>query len=181
MIIRFDDICLNTNMEPVWQMADHAMHLGHDVWFCVSLVCHAGAENERVHPKILDAQSDHRNFYRADRVGLPDSCHRINGVKICSHGLVHVDHRLLGYEAQEMSILTSCSLLDTRTFVPPFNKWNRSTEAICREHRLHLVKFEEGWKSMEHNKLSDGGHSWYLHPNGFTPDAFDAWLNGGTP
>ena len=93
-----------------------------------------------------------------------------------SHGLIHVDHRLLSREAQEMSILTSCSLAKSKVFVPPFNKWNKDSEDICREHNIQLVKFEDGWLCMEYNDFNPDQELWYIHSREFTLDSFREWL-----
>jgi len=109
-------------MEKIYQMIK-VLPEKSEVWFCISLLFHK-LDNERVFPAIYKAYSDYRKFYNVDSIGFPVLKDSWNFVKIVSHGLLHIDHRLLNYEAQEMSILVSSSLLKTRKFVPPFNKYN---------------------------------------------------------
>jgi hypothetical protein len=117
--------------------------------------------------------SDHRQFYKADIAAIPEIP---DYVEKASHGLIHVDHRLLKKSAQEMSILVSCSLSKSNIFVPPFNKWNKNTEKICRSNNIELVKFEDGWKCMEYNKFDSSVSKWYLHHREFTVDTFKRWF-----
>lgn len=180
MLVRFDDICINTDLDAAGAMAKHALDAGHEVMWCVSPLVHdlseaEGEARQRVFPAIFKAMSDQRCFYGVDRLGLPaipDS-----RIQLASHGLLHMDHRLLGREAQEMSILTSCKLVGTQTFVPPFNKWNCTTENVCRENKVALVKFEDGWRSMEHNRPGRETGKWYLHSRAFTVEQFKAWVD----
>ena len=76
-----------------------------------------------------------------------------------------------------MSILISASLVKSKIFIPPFNKWNKDTDEICKEHGIELIKFEDGWLSMEHNKFNESHDKWYLHAREFTFDNFKNWFN----
>ena len=130
--------------------------------------------SQRIFPKIYNAYSDYRIFYQLEKIGLP---HIPDYVTNASHGLVHVDHRLLEYAAQEMSILVSCSLSQSKIFVPPFNKWNTNTEKICTENGIVLVKFEDGWLCAEYNQYDKSHELWYLHHREFTVDEFENWID----
>ena len=96
---------------------------------------------------------------------------------MASHGLVHVDHRLLDKSSQEMSILISSSLVNANIFIPPFNKWNKLTEEVCIENGIELIKFEDGWLCMEYNSYDDSHDKWYLHAREFTFDNFKKWFD----
>ena len=130
---------------------------------------------ERVFPSILNAYSDHRVFYRVEKIGIPDW---LNDIKVefdcvvASHGLIHVDHRLLEKPAQELSILSSLSLLKSNIFVPPFNKYNKITEEICLEHNIELIKWEDGWKHLAYQDFSNDGGKYYLHLHDFPNDSW---------
>jgi D-lyxose ketol-isomerase len=76
-----------------------------------------------------------------------------------------------------MSILVSASLVKAKIFIPPFNKWNKDTEDICRDSAIELVKFEDGWKCAEYNKFDPSQILWYLHHREFTSETFKRWLN----
>jgi hypothetical protein len=71
-----------------------------------------------------------------------------------------------------MSILTSCSIVDTKIFVPPFNAFNETTEEICRDNGITLVK-PDGWKSIEHNDIDREHEKWYCHAWRWTPEEFE--------
>jgi hypothetical protein len=171
MIFRLDDICLNSDMTEVNEVTDYLLTKGKVIW-AVSPIVH-DIDNQRVFPAILTAMSDVRNFYLADKLGVPQLR---DDVQIASHGLIHADHRLLSKEVQELSIVLSCSVLKTKTFVPPFNKWNSDTQEICRRHGIELVKFEDGWLSMEHNDKMEGHEKWYLHHWKFNLNKIKEWI-----
>jgi hypothetical protein len=99
-----------------------------------------------------------------------------DNVEIASHGLVHADHRQMHFDAQEMSILVSCSLLQTKIFIPPFNKWNADTEHICKAHDIELQKFEDGWLGAEYNAFNISHPLWYTHSFNWTVERFEEWL-----
>jgi hypothetical protein len=173
VILRFDDICVNTRMRHANELAEmwRRETLG-DVWYCISPLVDA-SNDERVFPAIYKAMSDYRKFYGVNTCGIPDVP---DWVTVCSHGLVHVDHRLIGRDAQEMSILVSCNLLRSRIFVPPFNKYDSNMIDICRTNGIHLVCFEDGWRSIEHERYSPSVLNWYLHSRNVTGEQMGAWL-----
>ena len=177
---RFDDICINADMSKANYMAKllREKFPTCEILFCISPLVHdmsdtTGVTSERIFPKILNAHSDFREFYKTDLCGLPEI---IPEVSRASHGLVHVDHRLLIKEAQELSILSSCSLSKSKIFVPPFNKWNKYTDEICEEHGIELVKFEDGWLCMEYNNFDVNHDLWYVHSREFTVESFKKWI-----
>lgn len=121
---------------------------------------------ERVFPSILNAHSDHKVFYQIERIGIPNWLSDITTEFDCllaSHGLIHVDHRLLPIDAQEMSIVTSLSLIKANIFVPPFNKYNKDTESVCSDNNVDLIKWEDGWNHLGYQPFSDDGRNYYVH------------------
>lgn len=183
MTFRFDDICINTDMELVQKMTDYLFEkFNCKIIYGISpLVSKMDTgdrlKNQRIFPEILNAMSDHRYFFKVDKCGVPKTDPR---VILAGHGIVHVDHRLLSYEAQELSIITSCSLAKALIFIPPFNKWNKDTEDICREQGIELIRFENGWRSMEYNEWTPSAKPmnqlWYLHSREWTFEKFTAWF-----
>jgi hypothetical protein len=178
---RFDDICLNTNMHDCNEIAaaihEHLPEC--TILYCISPIVNKMPEDDyvtsqRIFPKIFNAYSDYRIFYHLDKCGIPENIPDF--VTKASHGLVHVDHRLLAKEAQEMSILVSCALSQSKIFVPPFNKWDKNTEMICEEHNIKLVKFEDGWLCAEYNEFDPSHDLWYIHNRAFKPKEFKEWL-----
>ena len=174
-VFRFDDICINSQMSEVNKITGYLLdRFDCEVIWAVSPLVSEGVQ-ERVFPKILGAYSDVRAFYFPDLCGVPE--YR-EDVTIATHGLIHADHRLLTKEAQEMSILVSSSLVgNAKIFVPPFNKWNKDTETICKEWNIELIKFEDGWLSMEHNPYMESQDKWYLHHRDMNLDAIREWIN----
>lgn len=165
---RFDDICVNSDMEQANAIASElkARFPYCRIIYCISpLVHNLDRENEvdkqRCFPKIFNAYSEVRNFFCVDRAGIPTDIPEF--VELASHCLFHVDHRLLTESQQEMSIIASCSLSKSKIVVPPFNKWTSHMDKICTELGLELIKFENGWKSMEHESFDNQHNLWYLH------------------
>ena len=172
MIFRFDDVCINSHLDLHRKMTDFLNKRGIGVMWAVSPLVF-NDDTQRIYPKELNPLSDYREYFKVNEMGMPEVS---NLIIRASHGLIHVDHRLLHKSAQEMSIITSCSICDTRIFVPPFNKWNKDTEEVCRENGIELIKFEDGWLSMEHNKFIQNHDKWYLHARAFTFDSFKKWF-----
>lgn len=176
LIFRIDDVSPNTNGNLLhgWTRLIRERFPCAGIIYGISVFAHdmsgePGISAERVFPKILNAHSDHRLFYEVKKFGIHQA---EKDVIIASHGLIHVDHRLLTRECQEMSILISCSLLGAKIFIPPFNKWNRHTEEICQEFGIQLIKFEDGWKHLKYNALSNSG-KFYLHTHDFRVGEFE--------
>ena len=72
-IFRFDDICINADMDTSIKFAEHIKQTipSAEVIFCISPLVHdmsseKGITSERIFPKILNAHSDHRKFYKGD-------------------------------------------------------------------------------------------------------------------
>lgn len=169
---RFDDISVNSDLKKVRLMTDHLLTLRPvKIIYGISPLV-VTSDDGRVFPSILNAFSDYRAFYTVNRCGIPN----LNDAIRASHGLIHVDHRLLTKEAQEMSILVSCNLIGANIFIPPFNKWNKDTENICEEYDIELIKFEDGWNSMEYNKFDPDVPLWYLHSWRWTFEDFKKWF-----
>lgn len=182
---RFDDISLNTDVDKVLAMIEFLRNqFGRD-WVDITLAVspavfdmssYPGLEKERVFPKMLNTESDFREFYKVEKVGVPEFIwgYRSNPhITIAAHGMVHVDHRLLSRKAQELSIVTSCALAKTDQFVPPFHKWNEKTERACRDNRITLHKFAS-WhmKHLLYHKFKKEENSYYLHTHDFTYEQF---------
>ena len=137
-----------------------------------------GIQKERVFPKILNVESDHRVFYEGTRVGLPSwlpvLLTEYENAYTAGHGIPHVDHRLLDYAAQELSIVQSCAIARSHTFIPPFHKWNKDTEAICNERGIELVKLDTTKMRhvLYHNYDPDFDVDYYFHTHDFETEDF---------
>lgn len=184
-VFRFDDISLNTDECKLRKMIDFLENKFQDaslsIILAVSPAVHSmrncdALEMERVFPSLLHTESEFQAFYKVNSVGIPRYIMEYRGrigFQIAAHGLIHVDHRLLTRSAQELSILTSCSLLGTRLFVPPFHKWNEKTEEVCRKHGIELIKFDSAlWKHLKYHKFQTRETNYYLHTHDFTYEQF---------
>jgi hypothetical protein len=182
---RIDDVSVNTDEEKLRKMVAFLRTTDRitarvEITFAVSPLVfnmsgYDGLEQERVFPRILHVEADYRKFYEADRMGIPSVVQdrRDLQVLIASHGMIHVDHRLMSKRAQELSILTSCSILGTTHFVPPFHKWNKKTARVCHQHKIVLTRFEdENAQHLAYKKFDGGQSDWYFHTHDFTYEQF---------
>ncbi len=177
MMFRVDDVSINTDLDKLEAQLDYlrGAFAGCEIMVAVSPLVFA-SQDGRCFPKWLNAFSDHTRAYSVERCGIPD-LKRLEPCRYAAHGLVHVDHRLLHREAQELSIEASCALVDAAVFVPPFNKWNADTEAICEKRTICLVKYEDGWRSIEHEhrwRWPDCD-KWYFHAHMTNLEDLKAW------
>jgi hypothetical protein len=185
-LFRIDDVSVNTDLHRLMLTLAAIRSRVHNakIVLAVSPLVHDMREqpekdHERVFPRLLSAMSDHREFFKIGRGGNPLTPAweaQLGPVRVASHGLIHVDHRLLSREVQELSIIASCSLLETTTFVPPFNKYNKDTLDIAAEHSIEVVRFEDGWRHVKHNSFNRDQKLWYFHPFDLTPVELDSWL-----
>lgn len=176
-IFRFDDVCGNSDLLKQSSISNYLENTFPDciiIWG-ISPLTHRDC-GERVYPKILNAYSDYRKFYEVNASSTIKMGPHSNTIS-ASHGLIHVDHRLLHKSAQEISILVSCSLTESRIFIPPFNKWNKDTEDVCKENGIELVKFEDGWKCMEYENWDASHNLWYLHAREWTLESIKKWFD----
>ena len=175
-IIRIDDISVNLDPDRLEKFLAlvRATHQDLTILLAVSPAVFDmpkrdtgnGAIAERVFPSILNAHSDHKVFYKIERIGIPlwlDEIVEKYDCVLASHGLIHVDHRLLPIDAQEMSIVTSLSLIKSNIFVPPFNKYNKDTELVCEENKIDLIKWEDGWIHLGYQPFANDGRNYYVH------------------
>lgn len=189
LTFRFDDVCVNSDIELHNQMTDYLFDKfpGCQVIWAISPLVHSfEKERQRVFPKEWNALSDPFIHCNLDTMGVPPIHPKVIRA---THGLIHVDHRLLSRQAQKLSILLSASLVKAEVFVPPFNKWNEQTEEVCGRF-IPIIKYEDGWRSMEYNsytinewycsyfRVSFNGQQWYLHARQWTMESFKKWFEG---
>lgn len=194
-IFRFDDINPNTDFNKLENLIEVAVKWASEVWLCYSPFSHdpkskyhesqknpTELEKERVFPSILKALSNYQIFYKVDKILDPSILFSLKEkypqIKLVSHGLVHVDHRLLSKTAQEMSILITSSLVKSDIFIPPFNHYNKKTEKICKENGIQLCKFEQGWLHLKYNKFDPLHDRYYVHPFEITINDLQNWFKG---
>lgn len=182
---RFDDISVNTDAAKLEKMIRFLQStfphprlriiLAISPAVCNMSSCEAPLQRERTFPSIWHTESDPRIFYRVERIGIPACVETLRErCEIAAHGMAHVDHRLLPRAAQELSIIMSCSVAKTATFVPPFHKWNKDTEEICTEHGLVLVKYDRSWRHIGYYPFNQRHPNYYVHTHDFDYQSFCA-------
>lgn len=187
MIFRIDDVSVNTDLVKLKKIVSTVRKVVPDAafLFAISPMVHDVSEEragdfERAFPRVLSAISDHRVMFKVSRLGVPDLAGiTTSNWSVASHGLVHVDHRLMGREAQELSIVTSCALVGTFSFVPPFNKYNKDTISVCDEHNISLVRFEDGWEHVLYNDFNNRDYDakYYMHTHDVDVAFLKSWLS----
>jgi hypothetical protein len=189
-LYRIDDISLNTDKARLMMMMRELVQLDRNAHFmlAVSPIVFAMDEasvlqNERPFPSILNAYSDSGVFFRGSRSGippwLPEVVNSFERVTIASHGLVHVDHRLLNPSVQTFSIEVSCAIVGSKIFVPPFNKWTTHMTDAAEKLGVELVIWEDGWRHLKFQTLSLGdSNRYYFHTHDFTDEQFALALGG---
>lgn len=207
---RIDDISTNTNLYKLEKIIDRIIEFYGDnqpirVILGVSCMTHNMddcnvPEKERLFPKILNAHSDFRVFYNVDHIGIPDLNHILFHpkyitqknltIEVASHGLMHIDHRLLSYDLQEFNILCSVSLIRhkfpdhfVKKFIMPFNKFDEHTKTICKEHNIEILAWDYSWQHMsyitpENKDEAKNIDQYYMHTHDFsTIDDFSKKLD----
>lgn len=204
---RIDDISLNTDLVRLNNMIDAICERCNVISVTPSFLLPVSLsvfdmsdaptrhESERIFPAILNAYSDEKEFFKPDICGMPpieliarDIANRDLHVDFCSHGMFHIDHRLIPYAAQEINILCAQSMVEhhcekqglrennyLRAFVPPFNKVNDDTRTICFTHKIELIEWDiSTWKHIGYLKdktrvdYGDGGFNmFYMHTHDF--------------
>lgn len=171
IIIRNDDVNPNTDYKELMEMYDIILKAvpNAEIWTVWSVINRKLATSN-LYPDgdlpIKEKPLDY--FYRtANQMGLPLEGGRYG--KICSHGMLHICHKDMPIELQEMSIVTSCFLLRTKVFVPPFSESDKNTEIVCNKFGIELVKREE-WMPLDYKDFDPSHKKWYFHSWRYTPD-----------
>ena len=176
MIFRFNGISGNTDFDKLFRMTDFLKSkFKCEIWYCISIFYYDSIE-ETVYPNNFQHLADHKIFLEPTDVYIPN---KRSDVRFVSHGLYYVDHRLLSYDAQELSILTASKILQTPVFVPPYHKWNGVTQEICAKNSIFLVRYEDGWKEAEKKPFTNGNTNWFISSQCWKLNAFKEWIENG--
>lgn len=167
---RNDDVSMNTDFFKLDEIYNsiHDVFPDAEIWSCVTIFARSNTKGT-IYPQVPFKSKPFDYFLEVDRV--LDKYKPPSFVKIVSHGLWHLNHADISDDLQEASIVTSCNILDTTIFVPPFNYWNKTTEDICRKHDIELIKTYDRevdpsdfiWRSIEHNEFNPAHNKWYFH------------------
>lgn len=174
MVIRVDDVSPNTDQSRLDELVSVIRNLLPDADFLIGVTFFGKySPNGAIYPDLPLKEKPMRYFFDVNRFVH----NREFPGKICSHGLWHFDHQAAELGLAEASIVTSCKLLMTDTFIPPFNRWDFLTEKICKENGITLIKSqEEGWRSFECNEFDPSHQNWYFHPWRWTPETLRTYL-----
>lgn len=171
LTFRIDDVSANTNMASLAKMCEF-LKTEFDANIILGVTLFAKrCDDGSVYPNPPFKDKPNSFFYFVDKLlsTQPEICQHCTQLGlIASHGLLHVDHSKMSLETQELSILTSCNYLNTRIFIPPFNKWDENTKIICDRNDIRLITMHEGWKSLEYNDFNPDHKFWYFHPWKYT-------------
>lgn len=163
LTIRIDDVSENTLYQDlIWQLGVWRK-MGARIICGINVFCKE-AKSGSVYPDLPLSNHPSRYFFDVDKVW--EFGRIFNGIDIASHGLVHADHSKLSRDAQEMSILTSCSILRSKLFIPPFNRINEETVRICADNGIEIIGncANRIWKSLEFEAFDATHEFWYYHP-----------------
>lgn len=173
LIIRNDDVNFNTNPKKLGEIygAIHSILPDAEIWSVISIF---GGRNSKgaVYGDLPLKDKDVNWFYKHSDCVMGNFGTPL--FKVASHGLFHIDHSVVSRQTQEMSILSSCALLKTNLFIPPFNRSNQDTADICFDNDITLVS--GGWKSMDCEKFDLNHRLWYLHSWRWTAEKLKDYL-----
>lgn len=161
MIFRNDDVNVNTDKTKLAEMYGviHTLFPDADIWSCVTLFSQSNYRGSVYFDVPFKDKNVNWFYENADSFMGEDVYPPL--YKIASHGLYHIDHSRVSRDTQEMSILGSCAYLNTKIFVPPFNRFNKDTEDICFDNNIKMIP--TGWKSLEHDTFDSTHPLWYFH------------------
>ena len=174
IIFRNDDVNPNSNLAETFKIYSiiKAKFPEAQIYSCISIF---GKTNPFGSP-YASMKNIYNSKYYYDVDLIFNRQYLFNLETIVSHGLFHFAHRQMSYETQKFSILTSCNLLNTKLFLPPFIAWNDDTEAICNSFNIKLIG-NEPWKSLEKNRFDSTHYYWLFHGWQWTPRKFERALN----
>lgn len=168
VVFRIDDVSPNTDMHELAKQLGVLKPYASTILLGVNLIARE-ASNGALYPDLPLRGQDRLYFYNADRMMRSEQIAELRAlpsVKLASHGLIHGDHSKFGKDAVEMSIITSCALLDTRVFIPPFNETSQVVKLVCEDNNIEIVGNCEDriWKSLESEPFDPNHKFWYYHP-----------------
>lgn len=158
LIIRVDDVSENTNHYDLEKSCEFLnREIGAKIIWCINL--YSKRANGSVYPDLPLKDKSLEYLCDVDQGYVRT---RPSWIDVASHGLIHAKHGELSRDAQLISIKTSCSMLRTYKFAPPFMSYNEDTKDICFQNGIELID-GIGWKSMESEPLDKDHRLWYFH------------------
>jgi hypothetical protein len=174
LIFRNDDVNPSSNFKQIKEIYHIILNKfpNAEIYSCINIF---GQKNiiGSVYSKT-NISMEKRNFYNVDCIFDFNQLPYL--YNIVSHGLLHFNHRLVTYDTQKFSILTSCSLLKTNIFIPPFWEWNDKTEKICTLNGINLWT-KENWINIDRETITPNSNYYCFHSWKFTPKTFANKIN----
>lgn len=171
IIFRNDDVNPNSNLDDIRAM--YALLKKHipnvEIYSCVNLLAQEN-DNGSAYKEFKPVDID---FYSVDKVF--DLAELPTLENIVSHGLFHLDHKHTTKEVQEVSIRASCEILKTKTFIPPFWRWNIDTKVVCDSNGITLWT-EPAWINFDNEIDGFTGDYYLFHSWKFTVESFEKKL-----
>ena len=167
IVFRNDDVNPNSSISDILEMYATIKEFFPDaeIYSCVTLFAQT-SDNGSAYQEIPIGRID---FPIVDKMFDLSSLPKLE--HIVSHGVWHLDHRAAMRELAEYSIVSSCSILNTDIFIPPFWRWNTDVEKICRDNSIKLWT-EHDWVNIERNELTSKDDHYLFHSWTFTPAQF---------
>lgn len=117
-------------------------------------------------------------FSFEERVDLIEYLNSITD-EIALHGLYHTDYSRMTFDEQKHEIMVGLEILQRlfpkkkiTYFIPPFNKFNESTDKACRELKLTVLTTEGVHLESELGRLVLKRDTWYrYHHHRFYPES----------
>lgn len=175
LIIRNDDVNFNTSPSQLGEIygAIHSIVPEAEIWSAVTVFAGKNKKGS-VYADVPFKDKDINWFYKNSDCMFGSYRHPL--FKIVSHGLFHIDHSKVSRETQEMSIIGSCSYLNTKIFVPPFGRYNQDTLDICFDNDIEVRV--NGWLSIEHNDFNINHRMWYMHSWRWSSSKLKVYFDG---
>ena len=174
-IIRNDDVNPSSNFEHIKKMYSIILNKcpQAEIYSCINIFGQKNSKGTVYLPTKI--QIDYRDYFTIDSIF--DFTQLPNLQNIASHGLFHMNHRIVTYDTQKFSIISSCNLLKTKIFFPPFWEWNEKTEKICTLNGIKLW-VNEDWINIDRAVIDDNHDFYCFHSWKFTPESFARKIKG---
>lgn len=180
MIIRNDDVSANSSGLKFFYDTLTRLFPESTIYSCTTVFSKNGGKfKQSVYPDLPLKEQELDYFFDVDGVKSDYWCVELEypNLKLASHGLWHFDHTKVDSQLKKASIISSCRLLKTDIFVPPFNRWDEEMDLICLSNNIQMIKSNEaGWKSFEHNKFDPSHELWYFHSWMWTLEKFKEYI-----
>lgn len=162
---RIDDVSSNTDMIDLNKQIELLSLISDKIYLGVNILSRR-SDNGSVYPDLPLRGHDRIYFYSVNQILSLGSIKNNPKIELVSHGLIHGVHSQYSRDANEMSILTSCSLLKTNKFIPPFNEVNEETKSVCLANGIEIIgnNHDRIWKSLESEPFDSRHKFWYYHP-----------------